>query len=137
MAPPRDTTRFGPLAVAISALRERVGRERAISVVHTDLPDNDFAALFQTLASDPNSYLHGDPAVFASAVGRSLYEQILPSDSVTLAWSSWAVQWLSQVPAPIPDQVQVSYSRDPTARAAFARQAAEDWRTFLAHRGRE
>ena len=39
-----------PLAVAISMLRERVGPERAISVVHTDTPDNDFTALFQTLA---------------------------------------------------------------------------------------
>jgi hypothetical protein len=41
------------------------------------------------------------------------------------------------VPAPIPDQVQVAYSQDPAAQAAFARQAAEDWRSFLAHRGRE
>jgi hypothetical protein len=37
----------------------------------------------------------------------------------------------------IPDQVQVAYSQDPAAQAAFARQAAEDWRSFLAHRGRE
>ena len=128
---------LGPLAVAICVLRERVGPERAISVVHTDLPDNDFTALFQTLAADPNSYLRGDPAVFPSAVGRSFYEQILPASSVTLAWSSWAVQWLSRPPAQIPDQVQIAYSQDPAARAAFARQAAEDWRTFLAHRGRE
>ena len=126
-----------PLALAISVLRERVGPERAISVVHTDMPDNDFTALFQTLAVHPNSYLRGDPAVFASAVGKSFYEQILPSGSVTLGWSSWAVQWLSRVPAPIPDQVQVAYSQDPAAQAAFARQAAEDWRSFLAHRGRE
>ena len=37
----------------------------------------------------------------------------------------------------IPDQVQVAYSHDSTARAAFARQAAEDWQDFLVHRGRE
>jgi hypothetical protein len=126
-----------PMAVGIRALRGRVGPERAISVVHTDLPDSDFAALFQTLAADPNSYLRGDPAAFASAVGRSFYRQILPPESVTLGWSSWAVQWLSRVPATIPDQVQVAYSRDPAARAAFAHQAAEDWRTFLEARGRE
>jgi hypothetical protein len=126
-----------PLAVAIQILRERVGPERAISVVHTDLPENDFTALFRTLATDSNSYLRGDPALFASAIGRSFYEQLLPTESVTLAWSSWAVQWLSRVPAPIPDQIQVAYSRDPTARAAFAAQAAEDWRTFLTQRGRE
>ena len=45
---------LGSLAVAISVLRERVGSERAISVVHTDLPRSDFTALFQTLAADPN-----------------------------------------------------------------------------------
>ena len=126
-----------PLAAAVGVLRERFGAEQAIWVVHTDLPDNDFTALFQTLAIDPDSYLRGDPNVFASAVGRSFYEQILPANSVTLGWSSWAVQWLSRVPAQIPDQLQVAYSRDPAVRAAFARQAAEDWRTFLAHRGRE
>jgi hypothetical protein len=56
---------------------------------------------------------------------------------VTLGWSSWAVQWLSRTPAPIPDQLQVPYSRDPVACAAYTRQATEDWRTFLTHRGRE
>lgn len=128
---------LGPLATAIGVLRERLGPERAISVVHTDLPDNDFTALFRTLAADPNSYLRGNPEVFALAVGRSFYEQILPAGSVTLAWSSWAIQWLSCLPALIPDQVQVAYSRDPAARAAFGEQAAVDWRTFLTHRGRE
>jgi hypothetical protein len=128
---------LGSLAVGIGALRERVGAERAIWVVHTDMPDNDFTALFHTLETDPNSYLRGDPAAFASAVGRSFYEQILPSQSVTLGWSSWAVQWLSRVPALIPDQVQVAYSQDPLARAAFSRQAAEDWQRFLVCRARE
>ena len=126
-----------PMARAIGALRARVGPERAISVVHTDVPDNDFAALFETLANDPGSYLKHDPNAFAYAVGRSYFEQLMPSLSVTLGWSSWAIQWLSRVPAPIPDQVQVAYSRDPAAREAFARQAAEDWRTFLLMRGRE
>jgi len=128
---------LAPMAAAIGALRERVGTERAISVVHTDLPDSDFSALFRLLASDPDSYLRLDPAVFASAVGRSFYQQIFPFDSVTLGWSSWAVQWLSRVPATIPDQVQVAYSDDAAVRATFARQADEDWRSFLSHRARE
>jgi len=126
-----------PLVVAISVLRDRFGPKRAISVVHTDLPDNDFTALFRTLAADPNSYLRGDPEVFTFAIGRSFYQQILPAGSVTLAWSSWAIQWLSCLPALIPDQVQVAYSGDPAARAAFAGQAAADWCAFLTHRGRE
>ena len=42
---------LGSLATAIGILRERLEPERAISVVHTDLPDNDFTALFRTLAA--------------------------------------------------------------------------------------
>ena len=47
------------------------------------------------------------------------------------------MQWLSRTPALIPDHVQVAYSHDASACAAFARQAAEDWRAFLLHRADE
>ncbi len=128
---------LAPMEAGIRTLRGRVGPDQEISVIHTDLPDNDFQALFRTLDTDKRSYLRHDAATFASAVGRSFYGQILPSGCVTLGWSSWAVQWLSRLPGFIPDQVQVAFSRDPVTRAAFAAQAAEDWRTFLTHRGRE
>jgi hypothetical protein len=128
---------LAPIRAAIAALRERTGLGREISVIHTDLPQNDFCALFQTLNTDPDSYLLTESAVFTSAVGRSYFQQILPSASVSLGWSSWAVQWLSRVPCPIPDQVQVAFSHDAAARQAFARQAADDWRTFLTARGQE
>lgn len=126
-----------PMAAAIHVLRERIGLEREISVVHIDLPGNDYSVLFQTLLAAPDSYLHKGGPTFASAVGRSFYEQVLPSSSVTLGWSSWATQWLSRAPAEIPDHVQVALSHDASAREAFFKQAAEDWRTFLAARERE
>ncbi len=126
-----------PMGVAIAALRGRVGEGRPISVVHTDVPGNDFAGLFDTLLNDPDSYRRGARAVYSSAVGQSFYEQILPPDSVSLGWSSWAVQWLSHTPAPIPDQIQASYSRDGSVRAAYERQGADDWRRFLLHREKE
>jgi hypothetical protein len=126
-----------PIALAIQVFRQRLGQKRPVAVFHTDLPDNDFSALFRTLAEDPRSYLQNHPNIFPAAVGRSFYEQILPVNSVTLGWSSWAVQWLSQAPRSIPDQVQVAYSRDSATKAAFAAQAASDWRTFLTHRGAE
>lgn len=128
---------LAPLAAAINVLRERAGPDRAISVIHTDLPENDFTTLFETLNTDPNSYLRRDHRVFALAIGRSFYEQILPSSSITLGWSSWAVQWLSHAPGPIPDQIQVAYSHDAATRSAFAKQAAEDWQRFLTFRGCE
>ena len=123
-----------PIGAAVARLRSRMGPTRSIEVVHTDLPDNDFSALFRTLANDPESYQKTDPAAYAYAVGRSYFEQILPSANVTLGWSSWAVQWLSRAPTPIPDQVQIAYSADADARAAFHEQAAVDWRAAFPHR---
>lgn len=128
---------LAPFAAAIKVLRQRIAHDRAIMAVHTDLPENDFTVLFQTLDTSPESYLRKDAAVFASAIGRSFYEQILPRDSVSVGWSSWAVQWLSRTPALIPDHVQVASSADAPSRAAFSRQAAEDWQNFLAARDRE
>ena len=126
-----------PLRAAIAVLRKRTRPEHSVLVAHTDVPENDFTALFRTLADDPDSYLSSDAATFASAIGRSFYNQILPSDSVNLGWTSWAIQWLSRLPAPIPDHVMVAYSRDDAVRAGYARQAAHDWHEFVAFRGRE
>lgn len=129
-----------PMSAAIEALRRRTRRDHAILLTHTDIPDNDFTALFHTLAEDPDSYLPKDPACFASAIGRSFYGQILPSKTVNLGWSAWAVQWLSRIPETAPelvDHVQIAFSADEHARAAYARQAATDWQDFLAFRARE
>jgi hypothetical protein len=126
-----------PIGAAIAELRRRTRPEHSVLVVHTDVPENDFTAMFRTLADDPDSYLSKDAATFASAVGRSFYEQIMPTSSVNLGWSSWAIQWLSRVPGPIPDHVQVAYSSDGGARAAYTKQAAHDWHEFVAFRGRE
>jgi hypothetical protein len=115
---------MAPMSAAIAVLRRRIAGDRAISVIHTDVPDNDFAVLFRAIENDPDSYRRGTAAVFSAAVGQSFYEQILPANSVTLGWSSWAVQWLSRTPGPIPDQIQISCSSDDVARAAYAQQAA-------------
>jgi hypothetical protein len=126
-----------PICAAIAVLRKRTRPEHSILVAHTDVAENDFTVLFQTLDEDPDSYLKKDAASFASAIGRSFYHQILPSNSVHLGWSSWAIQWLGKVPAPVPDHLQVSYSADESVKAAYARQAAIDWHEFVAFRGRE
>lgn len=130
-----------PIGAAIAVIRQRTRPEHAILVAHNDVPENDFTALFQTLAGDPQSYLHQDTASFASAIGRSFYSQILPSKSVTLGWTSWATQWLSTIPTAALDaagHIQLADSSDgDTARVAYSRQAAQDWQNFLASRGRE
>jgi hypothetical protein len=126
-----------PMSAAIAILRRRTRHDHAILVAHTDIPDNDFSALFHTLADDPESYLHLDSATFGSSIGRSFYDQIVPSKTVNLGWSSWAAQWLSTMPAEVHDHLHISYSHDDTARAAYAEQAALDWHNFVAFRGRE
>jgi salicylate 1-O-methyltransferase len=126
-----------PICSAIAVLRKRTRPEHSILVAHTDVAENDFTVLFQTLDDDPDSYLKKDAASFASAIGRSFYTQILPSNSVNVGWTSWAVQWLGRVPAPVPDHLQVAYSADESVKAAYAKQAAIDWHEFVAFRGRE
>ncbi|TRW88286.1 SAM-dependent methyltransferase [Mycolicibacterium sp. 018/SC-01/001] len=127
-----------PMGAAISVLRKRTRPEHAVLVAHTDRPDNDFTALFRTLDEDPDTYLTKDRAAFASAVGRSFYGQILPSNSVNLGWSAWAIHWLSQVPAPVLGaHLQVATCGDEELQEAYAKQAARDWHEFVAFRGRE
>jgi hypothetical protein len=126
-----------PMSAAIAVLRQRTRHDHAILVAHTDIPENDFTALFRTLADDPDSYLHTDTASFPSAIGRSFYGQILPSNTVNIGWSSWATQWLRRIPCEFHDHVHVAYSNDDAARAAYAHQAALDWNDFVAFRGRE
>ncbi len=126
-----------PIGAAIAIVRNRIEAGRPIGVLHADVAENDYAGLFASLQEDPQSYLRDDPATFAAAVGQSVYEQIVPTGIVTLGWSSWAVHWLSRVPAPIADHVHIELSRDDDATTAYARQAADDWIAFLTARSRE
>lgn len=126
-----------PIGAAIAVLRKRTRPEHSVLVAHTDRPDNDFSEMFANLENDPDTYLRKDRATFASAVGRSFFSQIMPSNSVNLGWSSWAIHWLSRVPCGIEDHIQVNHCSDEKVRSAFARQAAHDWHEFVAFRGRE
>ena len=125
-----------PMQVAIQGLRRRAGANRAISVFHIDQPSNDFATLFAVLGTDPDRYVLDEPLVFPAAIGRSFYENVLPPDSVHVAWSSFAAVWLSQIPTLIPGHFVVLFSTA-SVRSEFERQAAKDWEAFLALRAKE
>ncbi|MGH9269641.1 MAG: hypothetical protein ACRDZ2_00020 [Ilumatobacteraceae bacterium] len=124
-----------PVGAMLSTIRSRPSGEGAVSVVHTDLPTNDFDPLFTLLAS-PDSYLAGRSDVFAYVTGGSFYEQLFPAATVDLGWNAIAVHWLSSVPVAIPDHIW-SNCAPPTVRQAFATQSADDWRQFLLHRTAE
>jgi hypothetical protein len=125
---------LAPMAAAIARLREQ-GVTGAVTVVHTDIPSNDFTTLFETVELSPHTYLDA-PDVFAFAAGRSFYERIFPAATVALGWSAIAVHWLSRVPQPIVGHVYCTFATGPT-RDAFVEQSAADWRAFLEARAVE
>ena len=127
---------LAPIYVAIRTLRQRLAPDEPIFVYHIDQPTNDFNTLFEVLDKDPDRYALDEPNVFPCAIGRSFYEQVLPSESVHLAWSSYAAVWLSRIPGRIPGHF-VAHLAVGAAHMAFERQAAQDWRAFLSLRARE
>ena len=126
-----------PIGAALDILRARAGPDKPVEVVHTDLPGNDFSALFTLLAEDERSYLVGREGVFPCAIGRSYFAPILPSGRVALGWTSNALHWLSRNPVHAPDHGWAVFSRDPALRLAVDRQLDEDWRDFLQARALE
>lgn len=127
---------MGPMASAIDLLRVEQA-DRPVSVVHTDLPSNDFASLFTLLADDPASYLAGRDGVYPLAVGRSYFDAILPPGSVDLGWSSNALHWMSRSPVEVQDHGWAVFSRSEEARSAVDAVLADDWLRFLTARNAE
>jgi hypothetical protein len=127
---------LGPMQIVIQNLQQRISPNRPIFVFHIDQASNDFNSLFEILSSDPGRYALDQPNVFPCAIGRSFYEQVLPSESVHLGWCSYAAVWLRRIPSLIPDHFSPT-STTGAVRAAFERQGAEDWETFLSLRACE
>lgn len=124
-----------PIAAALEALRSRT--DVPITVVHTDLPANDFSSVFEVLANDPASYLASDPDAYALAAGRSFYEEILAPGSIALGWSAITTHWLSELPSAVPGHLTAQMSSDPDVLTAFSGRAAQDWQDFLRARSAE
>jgi hypothetical protein len=124
-----------PMGAAVAGLRART--DLPVTVVHTDLPGNDFSSVFEVLSHDPTSYLTVDGHAYALAAGRSFYEEVMPPGSVALGWSSVTTHWLSALPGPVPGHFTAQAGADPAIRAQFAARAAEDWTAFVAARAAE
>jgi hypothetical protein len=128
---------MAPMAMAIDTVRQRAGPNRAIEIIHTDLPSNDFTALFEAVLTDPSSYLNGRSGVFPAAIGRSYFEPLVPPQSVHLTWNTWSMQWMSHLPDLAPDHVLAGMSEEADLLTAVARAQTDDWSRFLALRARE
>ncbi len=127
---------LAPMRTAIENVRRRIGPRRPISVFHIDQPSDDFNTLFELLDADPDRYALHEPDVFPCAIGRSFYENVLPPDSVHLGWSSYAAVCLRRIPTLVSGHFVALRGTD-AERAAFERQTAQDWETFLFLRARE
>lgn len=118
----------------IRSLRRRAPAT-PIQVVYTDLPDNDYCALFRWLHSE-TGYLAEYAGVFAAAAGTSFYQQVLPDATVHIGFSATAMHWLSHKPGDIAGHVHAN-SAGGAAAARFRDRAAADWESILTYRARE
>lgn len=121
------------------ALREREPH-RQMSIVYTDLPHNDFSALFRLtqglIGPADGPPLAQTPGLFVFGSGTSFYNQILPDGALSLGFSATAMHWLSSRPCMIEDHVQAVGAAE-AEQAAFRARALADWDTILLARARE
>jgi gibberellin A4 carboxyl methyltransferase len=127
----------------IPGLRKRT--RQPILTVHSDLPTNDFAALFVGLRPDGQSVFE-DPGVSSCAVGGSMFDRLLPPGSIHLAMTFNAIAFLSRRPLARlpgyilpngPSRVRGAGHVTPDEQTKFADQARRDLEAFLAARAIE
>jgi hypothetical protein len=112
---------------------------RPISLTYTDLPGNDFSALFKRLQGqlpmDPIGLSNFD-RLFPMASGTSFYRQIVPSGTLAVGFSATAMHWMSTLPSRITGHVH-SVGAKGAEYDAFRAQSLKDWETILLHRAAE
>jgi gibberellin A4 carboxyl methyltransferase len=126
------------MATVTTALGLLAGRGASgLSVVHNDLPTNDWNTLARNLSS-PGSYLAKYPRACALFAPRGFFEQVVPPSSITLGTSGSAAHWLSRQPPDLAMPRSLYRSDAPPAELAkILKQAAADWEAFLAARAEE
>jgi hypothetical protein len=116
------------MKIFIEYLRETNKLVTPPLVVHNDLPTNDWTGLFKLLVED-NSYQ-------GVANGYSFYRQCLPSNSLSLGFTSSSMHWLSKLPCNITNHCFHTYAEE-NERQAYKSQAKMDFNSFIEHRSRE
>ena len=118
------------MKMIIECLREAkiVDDEQQILVVHNDLPTNDWASLFEILSTNTSYY--------GVASGRSFYDQCLPSNSLSIGYSSASLHWLSRKPCNLSNHCYWMFAQDDEL-VAFKHQAQLDYAQFFERRSRE
>jgi hypothetical protein len=114
--------------------------DNQIQVSYTDLPSNDFSALFKNLLGvgpqAANTYLTDIEDVFVSACGIGFHRQLLPDVSLDIGFSATAMHYISEKPCPIENHVHMVGASGETL-AAYAEQARQNWNDLLLARANE
>ncbi|UJR32709.1 hypothetical protein I4U23_020168 [Adineta vaga] len=97
-------------------------------IIHNDIPTNNWSRFFQFLIDD-NSY-------YGLATGRSFYEQCLPTNSLSIGFSSASLHYLSKTPCHLTNHCYFQFSTS-IERELFRNQSKLDWNTFLQYRSQE
>ena len=130
---------------SIDLVRRIIGNVRArapsrpICMTYTDLPRNDYSALFNLVHGgrpDVKSYLDDYDNVFVYASGTSFYLPIFPAETLDFGFSATAMHWISGMPGRITDHVHAVGAKGEELEA-FRRHALADWDTILLNRARE
>lgn len=83
------------------------------------------------------SYLQDFDNVFVSAIGRSFYKQVLPSDTVHFGFSATAMHWLTTKPAQFSSVIHHTLCDQLSEVQPYVDQAAADWELVLVQRAKE
>ena len=122
----------------ISALRARAPR-RAVCVTYTDLPRNDYSALFTTVHGGRpgvTSYRDEHDGIFVYAAATSFFEPIFPPGTIDFGFSATAMHWLSALPCPVSRHIHMVGACGEELSTLRAR-ARADWRDILLARASE
>ncbi|XP_055957930.1 uncharacterized protein LOC126823794 isoform X2 [Patella vulgata] len=123
----------------ISVVRSKCGINKEIHVMYEDLPENDFNSLYKRIHGiipNPRSYLLDHENVYVTSTGTNFYKQCFPSNSVDLALSFSATQWLSKT-VYLYDHVYPYFTQHKDEKDTATKQAADDWVLFLKNRTKE
>jgi hypothetical protein len=127
----------------VAALRAR--DQRPIQTVHSDLPTNNFNQLFANLFPG-GQRVFAESDVYSAAVTGSMYDQLLPANTVSVATTYNAIGFLNERPAaPVPNFIlpmgpgrpRPGVDISPEARESFAAQAHADLVRFYTARAAE
>lgn len=123
----------------IQQLRTRFP-DAQIHMTYTDLPSNDFSALFKNLlgfgSQGEKTYLTDIEDVFVSACGIGFHKQLLPDATLDIGFSATAMHYISEKPCPIENHVHMVGATGDTL-AAYAEQAKHNWDDLLTARAKE